>query len=176
MTWMKRLLFVVIAIAMTASVAAAQSLAEVAKKEKKRREENTSTSKKVITDRELTRSYGGLPTSRAATSQTGDQEAEGQAASGETEDEAGGEQQDETKTPEYWQGRVSAAKAKIKQLEDQLNEDDWGEGQAVGVDPRGANNLGRRQKAEQDLAAARSELEAIRAEARRANVPPGWVR
>jgi hypothetical protein len=40
----------------------------------------------------------------------------------------------------------------------------------------GANNLGSRQQAEQQLAAARAELDAVRAEARKAGVPPGWVR
>ena len=45
-----------------------------------------------------------------------------------------------------------------------------------GVDPMGMNNLSRRQQTEQELVAARAELEAIRAEARRAGVPPGWVR
>ena len=86
------------------------------------------------------------------------------------------ELQDETKTREYWQGRVGGAKEKIANLEAELNDGDWGEGQAVGVDPRGQNNLARREQSEQQLQAARSELEAIRAEARRAGAPPGWVR
>jgi hypothetical protein len=71
---------------------------------------------------------------------------------------------------------MKSSKEKIAKLEQQLQSEDWGGGQKVGVDPRGATNLGSRQQAEQQLAAARSELEAIRAEARKAGVPPGWTR
>ncbi len=158
-------------LALSAGLAFSQSLAEIAKKEKERRNTNKTESKTVITDRELTRSYGGLPTARPSTTTDGDGEAE-DSAEAQEEDEA----QDETKTQEYWQNRVGGAKEKIARLESELNGEDWGEGQRVGVDPRGQNNLARRQQTEQQLRAARSELEAIRAEARRAGVPPGWVR
>jgi hypothetical protein len=63
--------------------------------------------------------------------------------------------QDEKKTPEYWQNRMKGSKEKIAKLEQQLQSEDWGGGQKVGVDPRGATNLGSRQQAEQQLAAAR---------------------
>ena len=53
---------------------------------------------------------------------------------------------------------------------------DTGEGQPANVDPRGLNYVQRQQKLESDLAAARQELAAIQDEARRAGVPPGWVR
>jgi len=157
-------------LAMSAGLAFSQSLAEIAKKEKERRATNKTESKTVITDRELVQSYGGLPPTRPASTTDGDGEADDSAEG--QEDEA----EDETKTQEYWQNRVGGAKEKIAKLENELNGDDWGEGQRVGVDPRGQNNLARRERTEQQLRAARSELEAIRAEARRAGAPPGWVR
>jgi hypothetical protein len=162
-----------LALAMSAGMAFSQSLAEVAKKEKKRRESNRAESKTVITDRELTRGYGGLPATLSPTATS----EEGASAEGESDTEGGDEEaEDETRTQEYWQNRVNGAKEKISRLETQLNSNDWGEGQRVGVNPLGQNNLAGRQQTEQELQAARAELEAIRAEARRAGVPPGWVR
>jgi hypothetical protein len=150
-----------------------QTLAEVAKKEKARRGQNSGSATRTITDRELSSSFGGLPPASSTVSNSGSGESGAAAAEGEGK-EAG--TKDETRTPEYWQNRVKASKDKIAKLEQQLQSEDWGEGQRMGVDPRGANNLGTRQKAEQDLAAARAELQAIQAEARKAGVPPGWVR
>ena len=160
-------------LALSAGLAFSQSLAEIAKKEKERRDTNKAESKTVITDRELTQSFGGLlPATRASSSTSeGDAEAADTDATEGEEDEV-----DETKTREYWQNRVRGSKEKIAKLESERNDGDWGEGQAVGVDPRGQNNLARREQSEQQLRAARSELEAIRAEARRAGAPPGWVR
>jgi hypothetical protein len=156
-----------------AGIGAAQTLTEVAKKEKARRDKNKSASTRTITERELAGGYGGLPSTSTTSSGTGGAEASEAAAAAEGEKPA---EQDETKTQQYWQNRVKGTKDKIAKLEQQLQSEDWGEGQRVGVDPRGMNNLTTRQKAEQDLAAARSELAAIQAEARRAGVPPGWVR
>jgi hypothetical protein len=153
------------------AIASAQTLAEVAKKEKARRGKNNTETTRTITDRELASSYRGL-SSASSTVSTGEATAEGTAA---TEGEAAAAP-DEQKTQEYWQNRVKGSKEKIAKAEQQLQSEDWGQGQKVGVDPRGANNLGTRQQVEQQLAAARSELEAIRAEARKAGVPPGWVR
>jgi hypothetical protein len=171
MNVIRNLALTTLVLAIGAAVAGAQSLAEVAKKEKDRRDKNKEQASRVITDRELSQSYGGLPpASSTATAPAG----EGERAASETEDKA--ESTDETKTPEYWQNRVKGSKDKIAKLEQELQSEDWGEGQRMNVDPRGQNNLATRQKAEQDLAAAKAELEAIRAEARRAGVPPGWVR
>ncbi len=151
------------------AAAFSQSLAEVAKKEKERRGKNSSEAKRTITDREL--SSSGLPPA-SSTVQT-PASGEGTAAEGEGGEAAA---QDETRTEAYWQSRVKGSKEKIAKLEQQLQSEDWGAGQRVGVDPMGSNNLGTRQAVEQQLAAARSELEAVRAEARKAGVPPGWVR
>ncbi|HEY7817526.1 MAG TPA: hypothetical protein VIG29_04860 [Vicinamibacteria bacterium] len=172
----RTLVLTTLVLCLGAAIATSQSLAEVAKKEKQRRDKNSTASTRNITDRELASSFRGLPDS-SSTVQTAPAAgaAEGTAAAG-TEGQEGEGSQDETKTQAYWQNRVKGSKEKIAKLEQQLQSDDWGEGQRVGVDPMGANNLGSRQRAEQELAAARSELAAIQAEARKAGVPPGWTR
>jgi hypothetical protein len=171
MNVIRNLALTTLVLAIGAAAAGAQSLAEVAKKEKDRRDKNKEEATRVITDRELAQSFGTLPPATTVSSAAAP---EGEGGSGETENET--ENADDTKTPEYWQNRVKATKDKIAKLEQDLQSEDWGEGQRMNVDPRGQNNLATRQKAEQDLAAAKAELEAIRAEARRAGVPPGWVR
>jgi hypothetical protein len=167
----RALALAVVMFAMSVGFATAQSLAELAKKERERRDENTSETKRVVTDRELSRGYGELPSglSRAeAQTREGGDEA--------SDTEEGEEQEDETQSREHWQNRVRGVQDKIALLEQQMTSEDWGEGQRVGIDPRGQNSLAAREKASQDLAAARGELEAIRVEARKAGVPPGWVR
>ena len=100
------LVFLTFALGM--GVASAQSLAEVAKKERKRRDQNKAEAKRVITDRELTTGYGGLPASRSQASASG-QSATDEETSAEAETE-GEEPEDETKTQAYWQNRVKATK------------------------------------------------------------------
>jgi len=172
----RTLILTTLVLGLGSAVASSQSLAEVAKKEKERRGKNSTESKRTITERELASSFGGIPPA-SSTVQTPASAANGESSAAAAEGE-GGETpaQDEKKTPDYWQNRMKGSKEKIAKLEAQLQADDWGSGLKVGVDPRGANNLGSRQQAEQQLAAARSELEAIRAEGRKAGVPPGWVR
>ena len=167
----RKLALAVVVFAMSVGFATAQSLAELAKKEKERRDGNPSETKRVVTDRELTRGYGESPSGlRQARAQT--QEGGGEASDAEQSEE----QEDETQTEEYWQNRVKGVQDKIARLEQQMSSEDWGEGQRVGIDPLGQNSLASREKSTQELAAARAELEAIRVEARKAGVPPGWVR
>lgn len=169
----RTLVLMTLVLGLGSAIGSAQSLAEVAKKEKARRGKSSTESTRTITDRELATSSSGLrPTASTVSQTTGSGEATESEGAGPKEPNAN----DEKKTPEYWQNRVKGSKEKIAKLEQQLQSDDWGAGQKIGVDPRGANNLGTRQQAEQQLAAARSELEAVRAEARKAGVPPGWVR
>ncbi len=170
----RTLALVVVAFAMSVGFSTAQSLAELAKKEKERRDKNPSETKRVITENDLARSFGGVPAGLETPAQT--QGGEGETAAAESDADESEEPVDETKTQEYWQNRMKGAKDKIARLEQRLSSDDWGEGLRVGIDPLGQNNLAAREKESQELAAARAELEAIRAEARRAGVPPGWVR
>ena len=166
-------LLIVAAVVMAASVATAQSLAEVAKKEKKRRE-TTSSDSKTITERELTRSYGGLPaTTSSASSSSSEAGEEGEsgevAADEEQEDDRGAQEQ-------QWRARFKAARDKLRAAEEAFNATNFGEGQGVSVDMRGGNQIARREKAERDVETAREELAALQEEARRAGVPPGWTR
>ena len=159
---------------MSVGFATAQSLAELAKKEKERRDGNPSEAKRVVTDRELTRGYGELST--PSQTQEGGGEATDAATDAASDTEESEEQEDETQTEEHWRNRVKGVKDKIARLEQPMSSEDWGDGQRVGIDPRGQNSLASREKASQELAASRAELEAIRVEARKASVPPGWVR
>jgi len=173
----RTLVLMTLVLGLGSAIGSAQSLAEVAKKEKERRGKNTTESKRTITDRELATSFRGLPPASSTVSQTTGSAEATAAGTAATEGEgAAPNENDEKKTPEYWQNRMKGSKEKIATLEKQLQSEDWGDGQRVGVDPRGASNLGTRQQVEQQLAAARSELEAVRAEARKAGVPPGWTR
>ena len=146
-------------------------MVDVAKKEKERRSKNEAESSRVITDRDL-QVHGRLPVSTSTPA----------AGEGEAAEEGEGDEEkpevDETKTREYWQKRVEGVNQKIQKLEEELNSPDmsWGEGIRNDVNPLGQRNLSRRQELEQQLAQARAELQAIQDEARRAGVPPGWVR
>ncbi|HSF19182.1 MAG TPA: hypothetical protein VLK65_26885 [Vicinamibacteria bacterium] len=173
----RNLLLLVVFLVVGSLAATAQTLAEVAKKEKERREKNRTDASRVITERELSRSYSGLPATSSTVTNGESSESESADSPG-TSPEREGEAaaQDETQTREYWQNRLNAAREKVASLEKRLSEESWGEGQRYGVDPRGQNNLAQRQEAEQQLAAARAEVQAIQSEARRAGVPPGWVR
>ena len=127
----RALALAVVVFAMSVGFATAQSLAELAKKERERRDGNTSETKRVVTERELSRGYGELPSSLSR--------AEAQAREGgdeASETEEGEEQEDETQTQEHWQNRVKRAR-QDRALEQQMTSEDWGEGQRVGIDPRG---------------------------------------
>jgi len=157
----------------------AQSLVDVAKKEKERRSKlEKGDDARVITDREL--STGRLPASFPVTADNVPmgESGESSAASEPSTEEGEESGEDQTKTREYWQQRVDAVKKKIQDLEAKLQAPDmnWGEGIRNDVNPVGQKNLSQRQDVESELAKARAELRGIQEEARRAGVPPGWVR
>ena len=165
---MKRLVWALAVLYVSASLVSAQSLVEVAKKEKERRKKLDAQGKQAFTEGDL---RGGLrtpaarPSSSTTTPQTG-----GTAATpeGPSVDETPAEpEQDPTKTESYWRERVSAVNKKIQDLEAKLQSPE------LTSDRRGAS---RRQAAERDLAQARSEKQTIADEARRKGVPPGWLR
>lgn len=167
------LFLVTVTFILSSGVSSAQSLAELAKKEKERRAKTDPKGESyVITERDLQSSYGGLPESRPiAQGEGGNDEAQ-------AEGEEGEEEQGETQTREHWQTRVQQAKEKIQELEAELASDEmnWGGGMRTDVNPVGQRNLTERQDTERELAEAKAELQEIRAEARRAGIPPGWVR
>jgi hypothetical protein len=168
--------FFLLLLGLTVGPISAQSLVDLAKKEKERRSKNKTPETKVITERDL-QSHGRLPETLPLTTPT-EEEGSEDATGGGDEGEGQEEEQDETQSPEYWQQRVEGVNKKIQDLEEQLNSPDmtWNEGLRDDVNPLGQRNLSRRQELENQLAQARAELETIQEEARRAGVPPGWVR
>jgi hypothetical protein len=175
LTLWRRLFFVTLLFGLSAGLSSAQSLVEVAKKEKERRSKlDKQGEARVVTDREL-QTGGRLPESLPATTTTTEGAESGASSQQEGEE---GEGEDETKTMEYWRTRVEGVKKKIADLEEKLQspELNWGEGIRNDVNPIGQRNLSHRQDLESQLAQAKAELRAIQDEARRAGVPPGWVR
>jgi hypothetical protein len=163
---------------LSAGSISAQSLVDVANKEKERRSKlEKQKQTQVITDRELQTS-GRLPETLPA-STTSSSGTENAASTQQPGEEGGGEEEtEETRTREYWQNRVEVVKKKIADLEGRLQDPDmnWGGGLRNDVNPIGQRNLSQRQEVERELAQAKAELQAIQDEARRAGVPPGWVR
>ncbi len=172
------LVFVALSFLLTSGVGSAQSLAEMAKKEKQRRANtNPEGESRVITERDLQTAYRGLPASTTTPADSAAGEA-GSSAGVQADGAEGEEEEAETKTREYWQERVAAAKKKIQDLEQRLQSDEvnWGGGLRTDVNPIGQKNLSQRQEIESQLAQAKAELQAIQVEGRRAGIPPGWVR
>jgi hypothetical protein len=174
--WGRWLVTIALGVGLFSGVSAAQSLAELAKKEKERRSQiGSKETTKVISERDLQRA-GRSPAPLPASATPAGEAAGGEQASGEGEEEA--EAPEESKTREYWQNRVDGAKKKIADVEAKLNapESNWGGGMRTDVNPYGQRNLSQRQELESQLAAAKSELQSIQEEARRAGVPSSWVR
>ena len=162
---MKRLVWALAVLYVSASLVSAQSLVEVAKKEKERRKKLDAQGKQAFTEGDLrggVRTPAARPSSSTTTPQT-----DGAAATPEGGETPAEPEQDPTKTESYWRERVSAVNKKIQDLEAKLQSPE------LTSDRRGAS---RRQAAERDLAQARSEKQTIADEARRKGVPPGWLR
>ena len=162
---MKRLIWALAVLYLSASLVSAQSLVEVAKKEKERRKKLDAQGKQAITENDLRRGPR-LPAARPSSS-TSPPQTGAPAATPEGGETPAEPEQDPTKTESYWRERVSAVNKNIQDLEAKLQSPD------LTTDTRGAS---RRQAAERDLAQARSEKQTLADEARRKGVPPGWLR
>ena len=167
-------------------------LAEVARKEAERRK-NAKEAKKVITTKDLPESARkpktAPPTEGGAAAAAGDQPAaagaEGQKPAAPAAPAGESSQKDEN----YWRGRITMARESLRRSEvfaealqsrinalttDFVNRDNPIQRQQIGED---------RQKALDELARVKSDIEAFRKaiadieeEARKAGVPPGWLR
>ncbi len=160
---MKRLIWALVVLSISAALVSAQSLAEVAKKEKERRKKVDAQGKQSFTENDLR----GGPRLPAAPAKQG-----ASASSEPTETTEGGDataapEPDPTTTESYWRDRVAAINKKIQDLEAKLQSPE------LNSDTRGAP---RRQAAERELAQARSEKQEMAEEARRKGIPPGWLR
>jgi len=170
-------------------IAAAQQnppLAEVAKKEAERRK-GIKEAKKVLTNDDLpesARKPKGAPAegapagAPAAQAPAADQKAQPAAADS-------GSQKDE----KYWRSRMTQAQESLRRNEaflealqsrvnglttDFVNRDDPYQRQKIGEDRQKALNEMERVKAEIEL--GKKQLDDIQEEARKAGVPPGWLR
>ena len=160
---MRRLFWILVA-SLLATVASAQSLAEVAAKEKERRKKVAGQETRTITDAELRRMSPRTVRSVPRAQQASDESEETDAAAAEEE---ASEPEDPTKTEAYWRDRISKVDKRIRELEEEL------QSPLYTANPRGALE---RQRLERQLAQAKSERQAIVDEARRKGVPPGWLR
>jgi hypothetical protein len=159
----KRTCFITATIAALAlgwgAVASAQSLAELASKEKERREKIDAERARSYTDEDLRELGGPLTTSTVA--------------AGEAEPEEEGEDdepaEDGRRTREYWQGRLKTLAERSARIESRLNRPGFDQNTA-------SRSFFERQRLERELAEVRAEREALFEEARRAGVPPGWLR
>lgn len=151
------------------SSVSAQSLAELAREERERRESLGRTETETYDDAALAARRRATPPSMLSSGTAGGATETGDAAeSGEESlqlEET--EEEDPTQTQAYWRDRKAAIDRRIAGIEAQLNEPGFAS------DPA---NLMRRTQLERQLAQARADLAALRAEARSEGVPPGWVR
>lgn len=163
MKHMKRLvgpLVLLITLAWTA--ASAQSLAEIARREKERRAELSSEETKAYTEVDLRSVQSPLGTDAGGAGPDTDQE-----GAESVSDDAASSEADPRRTETYWRDRLQEVDGRIRDLEEKL------ESPLYTMNPRGALE---RQRLERDLEQARRERSELFEEARRAGVPPGWLR
>lgn len=163
---MKAAIGILAAVLLAAPALAGQSLAEIAKKERERRAKLEGPKSEVITDSDLRAFQGELPRPATSSPTTA---SEGEAASeeGGAEEEATEETAGPRQTESYWRDRLKTIDDRIRQMEADL------------ASPRFTTNLQggpARERLERDLEQARRERQALVDEARRAGVPPGWLR
>jgi hypothetical protein len=157
---MKRAILASLVVLIAASAWAGQGLAELAKKERERRKKLEGEKPEVITESEL-RAFRG-----ESTRVTG-----AQGASDETEeaDESSSEDapEDPRQTESYWRDRLRPIDDRIRDLEAELASP------LYTSNPQGGPA---RQRLERQLEQARRDRQAVVDDARRAGVPPGWLR
>ncbi len=171
------------AVLAVAAPASAQTLGDVAKKEQQRRKD-AKPSGKVYTNKDLGPGGSAPPPPPAP---EGAQATPATATTDSKKDETA--QEDPLKTEDYWRGRMERAKAELERNEvllealqsrvnalatDFVNRDD--PAQRAGI----ANN---RQRALAEMAVIKDKIEKVKQqisdieeEARKAGVPPGWLR
>lgn len=173
------------------TVARAQSLGDLAKQEEQRRKA-VKPSKKVYTNSDLGPD-GTRPTPPAGQTlgpggqDTGDTPEPAQAPSAPKVDDPG--EPELEKTEEYWRGRIEAARADLQRNElfadalqsrinalstDFVNRDDPAQRGMIAEDRLRA--LAELERVQDTIAKLRQQILDIEEEARRAGIPPGWIR
>ncbi len=174
-----------------ASWASSQSLAEVARKEQERRKQ-IKTPSRVYTNEDLKSSRAPLTTGAAAAESAKPAEAAaptGPAGSPAAGSPAGGAAPDPKKDEQFWRERIGKARQELERqelflqaLQSRANglyaeftaRDDPAQRLLIERDRQRVLNEMERVKA--DIDRLQKELAAIEEEARRAGVPPGWLR
>lgn len=188
--------FLAVVMAASSSGAQAQSLADVARKEAERRK-GVSQPSKVYTNDDVEKAAGPLTTGTSV--KTSPPDATGQAAAGSTADATKSDAKPPTETSgpsaagrgdeATWRNRITTARQALakaeafeRALQSQIN--------GLWADFTARDNPVERTKIEQDRASAMTEHDRVKAEvaslkteiadieeeARRAGVPPGWLR
>jgi hypothetical protein len=181
---MKHFRLVLAGLLLTASVAQAQTLGDVAKQEEVRRK--AAKTGKVYTNDNLKADPGSIPpvpagTGPAASSPSGDQGAKPEAKPSDSEDPK--------KTEKYWRERVAQARDGLQRaktfeeaLQSRINalsadfaaRDDPASRSVVATDRQKA--LAELERVKKEIADFDKQLKDLEDEARKAGVPPGWLR
>lgn len=190
MLWVTRVLFVVLFVPLCGE---AQSLGSIAKKERERREKNRA---EGVTVREITEEEVSSDNSESEAAET--TEAEGEStdadeAAAAFPDAAGpssnktleDEQRERRRSEAEWRGRVQKARARIDAAREQVQ---ILEGLHLVEGERYVDDQGRTviqsldhlrrlvAEAREELRASEQALQDLQDQARRAGVPPGWLR
>jgi hypothetical protein len=173
------------------AVAQTPSLAEVARREQERRKV-TGPPVKVLTNDDLPAVTSPAP-GQAAAPATAPEPAAAPAASSPPaagpQSAATGEEKEKEKDEAYWRGRIGEARASLQRNEvlaealqsrvnalstDFVNRDDPYQRARIGDDRLKA--LAELERVQAEVASLKQEIADIEEEARRAGVPPGWLR
>jgi hypothetical protein len=156
-------------------------LAEVARKEEQRQKQTKKPSK-VFTNKDLKPDTGRPNTAASSTPAAGD-------AAPADPDVPAKEDLAPAKNQAYWQSRMKAALDEVTRLQlfaealqsrinalttDYVNRDDPAQRDKLGADRQAA--VAELERVRKETEAKRKEITAIEDEARRAGVPPGWLR
>lgn len=199
MRWIpsRRLLALVTLVALAVpSLAAAQSLADIARKEQARRKE-VGKATKTYTNTDLTRDY--TPSSPSAADGSAPADSSGAAATttpaapaASSEAPAAGDADSSAepkKDQAYWKGRVDTARATLERSKtfadalqtrinslstDFTNRDDPAQRAVIAQDR--VKTIGELERVQREIAAQTKAITAIEDEARKAGVPAGWLR
>ena len=165
------------------ALAGGQSLAEVARKERERREKlrKAGTSARKLTEEDLAAPKGELANDPEATPAGKPAARPTSRTRSRTDAEAAAREKSETQ----WRGRAAKARARIDEAQRRSDRlDRWirlgqppkytEDGRRVMYSARQLKTMA--DKAQAELAAAEQALEDLSKEARRAGVPPGWLR
>lgn len=181
--------FVALMTMLMAASVMAQSLAEVGRREEARRKTITSPAK-LYTNADL-RSGGLTVAQRApgATEADAEPDAETEASPDDAAGDVGDEEVEEPRTEEYWRERITSARSQLTRsqlfLEAMQNRVDglWAEYTARDDPAQRQQVASQRQQALDELEHVRLEIDEqtqnigdIEEEARRAGVPPAWLR